>query len=333
MVASSGKPTLKTIAKLSGLAVATVSRALGDAPDISAATKQKVRKIAQEIGYVPNRAGLRLRTGRTNVISLVLSTEHELMNMTAQLTASIAWGLRGTPFHLNMTHSFQGDDPMTPIKYVVETGSADAIIFNAIRPDDPRIDYLVAQSFPFAMHGRSQLNEKQSYFDFDNATFARLAVEQLVARGRREILLIQPPKAHFYSQEMIKGALEASKHAGITLRLALGVTSDSSIEQISNYTKSLLTANPSIDGIITASPNAAMAATAGFERIGYEIGKDIDLAAKDAISFLKLFRAEMIVVSEDVARAGEFLAKAAIHAINAPDAESMQFLDVPKPKV
>ena len=67
------KPTLKTISELSGLAVATVSRALNDAPDIGADTKKLVRRIAADIGYVPNRAGVRLRTGRTNVITLVLS--------------------------------------------------------------------------------------------------------------------------------------------------------------------------------------------------------------------------------------------------------------------
>ena len=126
------KPTLKTISELSGLATATVSRALSNAPDISSATKEKVRKIANEIGYVPNRAGVRLRTGRTNVISLILSTDTEIMNMTARLISAIALGLRDTPYHLNMTHYFPGDDPMKPIKYIVETGSADALIFNQV---------------------------------------------------------------------------------------------------------------------------------------------------------------------------------------------------------
>ena len=70
------KPTLKTISRLSGMAVPTVSRALGDAPDISLETKAKVRRIADKIGYIPNRAGVRLRTGRTYVIALVLSLIH-----------------------------------------------------------------------------------------------------------------------------------------------------------------------------------------------------------------------------------------------------------------
>ena len=43
-----GKPTLRTIANLTGLAVTTVSRALSDAPQISLETRERVHKIARE---------------------------------------------------------------------------------------------------------------------------------------------------------------------------------------------------------------------------------------------------------------------------------------------
>ena len=147
-----------TIARISGLAVPTVSRALNDAPDIGQATKVLVRKIASEIGYVPNRAGVRLRTGRTNVISLVMPTEHDIMNHTARLISSVAGGLRNTPFHLIVTPFFPDQDPMDPVRYIVETGSADAVIFNQVRPQDPRVAYLMEKGFPFATHGRSGIS-------------------------------------------------------------------------------------------------------------------------------------------------------------------------------
>ena len=90
------RPTLKTIAVATGLAVATVSRALKDAPDIGEETKRRVRETAARLGYRPNRAGVRLRTGKTNVIALVLSTETDVMNHTSRLIYSIANALRGT---------------------------------------------------------------------------------------------------------------------------------------------------------------------------------------------------------------------------------------------
>jgi LacI family transcriptional regulator len=86
----SERPTLKTISQLSGFAVPTVSRALKDAPDIGKSTRETVQRIAREIGYVPNRAGVRLKTGRTNVISLVLSSDHDMMNHTTRLISAIA---------------------------------------------------------------------------------------------------------------------------------------------------------------------------------------------------------------------------------------------------
>ncbi len=311
------------------MAVPPVSRALSDAPDISAATKGKIRKIAKDIGYVPDRAAVRLRTGRTNIISLVMSTEEEMMNLTARLTASIAKGLIGTPYHLNITHYFPGEDPMKPIKYLVETGSADAIIFNAVRPNDPRIKYLSEHQFPFAMHGRSQQDEEYAYFDYDNAAFACLAVEALVQRGRKRLLFIQSPQHEFYGQEMVRGATEACQATGAKLYLADEITSDSPIEEVSAYTARILEKHPEIDAILTSAPNAAMAATAGLESLGRQLGKDIDLVAKDAITFLKLFRKEIIVIQEDVALAGAFLAQAAIHAVQHPSEPRMQKLDVP----
>ena len=58
-VTTGERPTLKTIAYMTGLGITTVSRALKDAPDIGAETKERVRLIARQIGYQPNRAGVK----------------------------------------------------------------------------------------------------------------------------------------------------------------------------------------------------------------------------------------------------------------------------------
>ena len=76
-----GRPTLKTIAFMTGLGVTTVSRALKDAPEIGEETRRRVQLVARQVGYRPNRAGVRLRTGKTNVISLVLNTEEQVVRL------------------------------------------------------------------------------------------------------------------------------------------------------------------------------------------------------------------------------------------------------------
>ena len=76
------KPTLRTLSQETGFAVATVSRALAGDPRIAATTRETVSAAATRLGYVPDRAARRLRTGRTQVISLLLNTQHEFLGFT-----------------------------------------------------------------------------------------------------------------------------------------------------------------------------------------------------------------------------------------------------------
>jgi LacI family transcriptional regulator len=328
--AAQERPTLKTIAQISGLAVQTVSRALGDAPDISQKTKDRVRHIADEIGYVPNRAGVRLRTGKTNVISLVLATDHDAMNLTSRLISSIATGLRGTPYHLVVTPDFPDDDPMKPIRYIVQNGTADAIIINRIQPEDPRVRYLMDIGFPFVTHGRTIWSDQHAYYDYDNKAFGRLAVEALAKRGRKKLLLIAPPLDQNYALEIVAGATEAAQQAGIKLEIAQGIDSDGKRAVISSYIRDQILADPSYDALVSASPNATMAAAAGVEEAGKTIGEGFDIFSKETVPILSLFRPKILVAREDVAKAGAFLATAALKVISKTQPQQMQSLDRPE---
>src|ERR1044072_5284777 len=91
--ADTGRPAPNTLAFMTGLGVTTVSRALKDAPEIGAETKRRVQLVARQIGYRPNRAGVRLRTGKTNVISLVLNTEREIMSFVSDIIYGVSEGI------------------------------------------------------------------------------------------------------------------------------------------------------------------------------------------------------------------------------------------------
>lgn len=328
--ATQERPTLKTIARISGLAIQTVSRALGNAPDISQKTKERVRQIADEIGYVPNRAGVRLRTGKTNVISLVLATDHDAMNLTSRLISSIATGLRGTPYHLVVTPDFPDDDPMKPIRHIVQNGTADAIIINRIQPEDPRVHYLMDIGFPFVTHGRTIWADEHAYYDYDNKAFGRLAVEALAIRGRKKLLLIAPPLDQNYALEIVSGAKEAARLAGIELDIAKGIDSDGQRAAISSHIRDQVLENQDYDALVSPSPNATMAAAAGVEEAGKTIGESFDIFSKETVPILGLFRPKILVAREDVAKAGAFLASAALKVISKTKPQELQALDRPE---
>ncbi|PZQ95650.1 MAG: transcriptional regulator [Cereibacter sphaeroides] len=324
------RPTLKTIAAQTGLAVATVSRALKDAPDIGEETKRRVRAVAEKVGYRPNRAGVRLRTGKTNVIAVVLSTAEDVMNHTARLIYSVAEALKGTQYHLVVMPYFPADDPMTPIRYIVETGSADGVIINQTIPDDPRVRYMHDRGIPFATHGRTDMGIDHPYFDFDNEAFGRLAVRELVRRGRKRLALLAPPKSQSYSQHMIHGFRDEAALLGVEAVVIDAVDSDNSTTQVQDFALEYFTQSDRPDGLIVASSQAAMAMVAGAELCQQHIGQDFDLVSKEAIRFLSFFRREMIVMQEDVSRAGSFLAHAVVKAIERQaTGEAEQYLDRP----
>ena len=64
---------LKDIAARAGVSTMTVSKVLRDAPDISAATKARVRALAEQMGYVPDAMAQSLRRRSTKQLGLVIS--------------------------------------------------------------------------------------------------------------------------------------------------------------------------------------------------------------------------------------------------------------------
>ncbi|HTL58406.1 MAG TPA: LacI family DNA-binding transcriptional regulator [Candidatus Limnocylindrales bacterium] len=63
---------LKDIAERTGVSVMTVSKALRDEPDVSAATKARIKAVAQQMGYVPDSTAQGLRTRTTKLFGLVI---------------------------------------------------------------------------------------------------------------------------------------------------------------------------------------------------------------------------------------------------------------------
>jgi LacI family transcriptional regulator len=324
----SERPTLKTIAAETGLAIATVSRALKDAPDISDETKRRVRETAERLGYRPNRAGVRLRTGKTNVIAVTLSTVSDLSNP-SELIYAIAQALRGSAYHLVIMPFFPDQDPMEPIRYIVETESADGIVLNQTQMDDPRVRYLTERGFPFVTHGRTHMGIDHPYFDFDNEAFARIAVRALAAKGRKHLALVRPPAEHSYSVHMTTGFLAETALLGLSHEIIADITSDTPADEIEAAMINRFTRLPAIDGIISGSPSSAVACVAAAEKSGLIIGRHFDLVSKEAHGFLHRFRKEIIVVEEKVGLAGSFLTRALISAIERRTPSQGQYLDRP----
>lgn len=324
------RPTLKTIAFMTGLGVTTVSRALKDAPDIGPDTRKRVQMIARQVGYRPNRAGVRLRTGKTNVISLVLDTQEKVGGFVSDIIYGVSEQLADTPYHLIVTPYPRSHDPMEPVRYVVETASADGIIISRTQPDDPRVRYMMERGFPFATHGRTHLNGAHAYHDFDNRRFAALAVDKLAALGRRRVALLEPPEGLTYHLHTRDGFLEALAGHGLDeISYRPGVNIDEGLDQLRESTLALMNRPNRPDGIVCSAGGAAFAVVAGIEAAGLKLGRDIDVVSKQSFGLLPMFRPEIYVVDEDFRLAGRELARAVLGAIDRAPVANLQSLVAP----
>lgn len=325
------RPTLKTIAYMTGLGVTTVSRALSDAPDIGQKTKERVRAVAKEIGYRPNRAGVRLRTGKTHVISFILNLEREVLGSTIHLIQGISRGLGGTPYHLIVTPATPEREDLSAVRYVVETGSADGIILSGIEPEDPRAAFLQKQGFPVVTHGRPGLAQPTASVDFDNESFGRLAAQKLHALGRTKIAIIAPPQKYAYCKHMLDGLhgiLDTHDLMEVPLR---EIDTEFGRKEIVEELTRVLNSRQRPDGLICATVMSTLAAISAIEAAGLTVGEDIDVVAKESYDFLRSLCGAIHVINEDLVAAGMDMAQTMLKILDGAKPETLQILHQPDP--
>jgi LacI family transcriptional regulator len=319
------------IAELTGLGVTTVSRALKDGPELAAETKARVKAVAAEIGYRPDRAGVRLRTGRTFVIGLILDQNDEIAEFARRMIMGISTVLRPTAYHLVVTPQFRDADPMDPIRYVLETGAADGIIFTHIRPRDPRVQLLQRAGFPFVTHGRTTFAKQHPFHDYDNFAFAEQAAARLAERGRHHLAMVQPPTEFTYYRHMVDGFRAGAKRGGAHAELIEGVDLNTSPDVLRAFARSLAERPDRPDGLICGSEIRCVAMLAGLQDAGLSIGGDIDVVAKQTSELLDHFTPAIDSFSEDLVFAGEELARFLLKRIGGAPVAELQSLGAPQP--
>jgi len=329
MLSTGSKPTQKDVADKTGYAVTTVSRALAGDPQIAARTRSKIAEAAAAIGYVPDRAAQRLRTGRTNVIALVLDPHGELLDFSGSMISGFADVVRGTRYHLNLTQYQLGEDPLAPIQNIVRNRLADGIVFARTEPQDARVRYLLETDFPFVTHGRTDIGG-HAWYDYDNAAFAQEAVEQLGAMGRRRILIVPPSPKYTFGRHMRDGFRPAIDRLGATGILPKDFDLNSPATMIHQRLLKLLSGPERPDGFIMAGEIAAMAGLAAIEDAGLKLGADIDMVAKQTSRVFDLHRPRIETIFEDIEEAGRIMAQTLLSEIIGAPSSARQALQSPQ---
>lgn len=324
------KPTLRTVAKATGFAVATVSRALSGDERIAAKTRATVAEAAQRLGYVPDRAARRLRTGRTQVISLLLNTEHEFLGFTHEFLSGMTEALRGTGYSVTVVPDDVGDDRLAPVQNILRNHLADGVLFTRTETFDPRARLLMEADFPFVSHGRTEFTTPHPWVDFDNESFARQAVERLVSNGRRNITMILPDNRFTFAQHLAYGFKCAARDAGIAHDFIGGVTLDSPAIDIAEALAATRRAANPPDGYICVGEATALMTLATLADTGAKPGIDADVVAKRASPIFDHIRPRIDTVFEDLRATGKSMAELLLRRMEGEPPETLNVLFQPK---
>ena len=325
-----GKPTLRTIADLTGLAVTTVSRALGNAPQISEATRKRVHGVASEIGYLPDRAAQRLKTGRTNVISVLLEPHEEILGFGTSLMHGLARALQNTPYHLIVTPNFIDRSNVEAVSHIVRNGMADGLIFSRTEPFDPRVRFLLENDFPFVTHGRTEFSTQHPFVDYDNYAFAYEATRRLIAKGRRKVTIILPPKRLTFCQHMLHGFMTAVREAGAAYEIPVEIDLDSPVDRIRDYMRRRVGEPDAPDGYTCPGEVSALATITGMSDHGFSLGVEYDIVAKQTSGLLSQIQPKVETIYEDLTAASEEMGRLLLLRIGGEDPAGLNMLQAPQ---
>ena len=325
------KPTLRTIAEMTGFAVTTVSRALADDPRIALETRRKVAEAARAVGYVPDRAAQRLRTGRTKVITLLLNTNHEFLGFTNEIIMGLTQALRGTGYSVTITPDYVEDDRMKAVENILRNRLADGMVFTRTEVFDPRVRYLQEHGFPFVSHGRTEFTAPHPFVDFDNEAYARMAVERLAAKGRKRIGIILPQDRFTFTQHLRYGFLSAVREAGLDYEIPDDLDLDSPTSEIARYIRDRHAQGDAPDGYVCVGEAGALSTLAALSDCGLQAGRDVDVIAKRASPIFTHFRPQIETVFEDLRATGQDIGSLLLRRIDGEAPETLQRLHNPLP--
>lgn len=203
---------LKELATHLRLSPTTVSRALNGYPEVSAETRARVRRAADELHYRPSHSARQLAAGRSLVLGHVVArSRHALI---AALFADLMAGAGDAADELGYdTHLRIVDDADEANHYreIAASRRVDGVVVHGPLEADPRIALLAELRLPFIVHGRSDVAVPYAWLDVDNANAMRRATALLLDLGHVDIGLVNGPESLHFARRRREGFVAAHR--------------------------------------------------------------------------------------------------------------------------
>lgn len=308
--------TLGEVAARAGVSISTASKALNDRGDVSAATRAKVRAIAEELSFTPNAMARGLLAGRTGTVGLLTSDLEGRFMIPILMGAEDAFGAG----RINVFLCDARGDAIREQHHLRELLSrrVDGIIVVG-RQTDPRPSLGPDIPVPVVYAYAPSDDPRDLSLTPDNHAGGRLAIEHLLACGRRRIAHISGDPAYAAAQDRLAGAREALADAGLEL-VGAPMLSEWTEHWGRDAAALLLQRHPDIDAIFCGSDQIARGVLDTARDLGRTVPDDLAVIGYDNWEVLATnSRPELTSIDANLQQLGRQAAMRVFDAIDGVD--------------
>jgi LacI family transcriptional regulator len=308
--------TLKEIAQKLNLSISTISRALNNHPDISESTRERVKKLADELNYVPNIFAKGFRAHKTNIIGVIVP------NITHYFTSTILKGIldeasiRG--YRVIISESNNDILKQTEMLNTMIQFGVDGILLS-LSKKTRNIEHIIQimHTLPLVLFDKvsSKIPCTQVVINEEEAAYN--AIEHLINIGKKRIAIIKETESSYNSKKRYEGYLRALKDYNLPIdeKIILSVE-DISLEQGKRMANILLSMKKKPDAIFAITDSAAIGVIQTLKKFNIDIPEDIAVIGFSNSSHSTIIEPKLTTIDQPGERIGSTAIKYLIEDID-----------------
>lgn len=304
------RPTIIDVAREAGVSKSTVSLVLQNSPLVKDATREHVRAVMHEMGYVYNRAAAKLRKSNPDLIGLVIN---DLRNpFFSEFAVSLQMALSSRGYAAVIANTDENADVQADmVGAMIEHGVAALIISPAYGEDASTFDAIQRAGIP-AMQVLRKVDARTDLFPFaapDYVSGSRAATRHLLDAGARRIAFVGGLDGRGVTQERLSGYLELLKDKGIAPLVLTGKATRAFGREMA---RTLASDHPEVDAVICFNDQVALGLLSGCAEIGRAVGPELKVVGFDDIEEVAQSWPALSSVHCDIAGFGRSIAETVV---------------------
>jgi LacI family transcriptional regulator len=319
---SEERVTIRELARVSGVSVGTVSRALNGYADVRPETRERIMRLARELDYTPAAAARSLVTQRSHVIGVFLETGEGHPDIQHPFFHEVVGGLKqrvgAAGFDLLLFASERPGNGYGPHSYLKRARhhAVDAVALMGLQADDPEVRRLVRAGLPCVGIDMEVDGPQAEIVMSDNVDGARKAVAHLQQLGHRRIATITGMLESRPGSDRLRGYRAAVQAAGLAYRDEYVAYGDFYAESGRECAARLLALPEPPTAIFAAADMMAIGAVRAAAELGLRVPEDVSVVGFDDIQLAPHLNPPLTTLRQDKAGLGVAAGEALIARIN-----------------